>query len=369
MSTIIEKLQVNKNRLYSLLSYANEKTGVNDVSISDAIKTLCDGYGNGDSNSEFLIPINAEKAVSTQINADIVQGLANINELPFNVIYDLYGISTSNNSCIIASNASYITSLTPFDDGEISKVIVTMGDTDITNEVYTDGVINIPIVIGDIVITAYDYTYTKPVYNFDGKINDGISWTDTINGQSMTSSKGSFSFENNALIIDSENLFKIPTAYGSYGTFEVLVKISESFNPVNDSKWYRCSCIFGNELPGIQKDWGIIIDKNGYFAIGYAESSIASSSVRANDGQWHTLCLIVDINKKKLYIDGTLAVSVDNTMSGTDITKFGVGYNGDSSSFATAITGHIGRIKIFNACIPEFLVSVNYNNNLEWINS
>ena len=43
--TIGEKLESSKNALINLLSFANAKTGKTDANIGDAIKTLCDGYG------------------------------------------------------------------------------------------------------------------------------------------------------------------------------------------------------------------------------------------------------------------------------------------------------------------------------------
>lgn len=63
--------------------------------------------------------------------------------------------ATSNNSTSVAEQGQpYIATLTAASGCELSAVTVTMGGTDITSSVYTDGAINIASVTGDIVITA-----------------------------------------------------------------------------------------------------------------------------------------------------------------------------------------------------------------------
>lgn len=47
MSTISKKLTASKNGLTALLEYANQTTGQSDTDIGEAIRTLCDGYGQG----------------------------------------------------------------------------------------------------------------------------------------------------------------------------------------------------------------------------------------------------------------------------------------------------------------------------------
>lgn len=45
--TITDKITESKQSLDALLTYANGVTGADDTSIGDAVKTLCDGYGQG----------------------------------------------------------------------------------------------------------------------------------------------------------------------------------------------------------------------------------------------------------------------------------------------------------------------------------
>lgn len=211
-----------------------------------------------------------------------------------------------------------------------------------------------------------DTDVITPVYNFDGKIQNNYSWIDTINSKEITVGKGFFYWENDSLMLLKNTMyFNLPTDYGSYGTFEVLVKIDPSFISVANNYWYNCSCVFGCELGGTQRDWGIIIDRNGYFAIGYGYSSIASTDVIANDGEWHTLTMVVGESSMRFYIDGQLKQLVDITMSGTSISTYGVGWN--MSGENTSITGHIGTLKVWNTSLTETDVVSSYNNSLDWI--
>lgn len=103
----------------------------------------------------------------------------------------------------------------------------------------------------------------------------------------------------------------------SKGSFELYCKIPSSFIPKNNNYWYSCTCLFGCELSQTQQDFGIIIDKNGYFAIGYSTSSIASTNIKANDNKYHHLVLTVSDTDLKLYIDGDMKKQVTYSMSGT----------------------------------------------------
>lgn len=204
------------------------------------------------------------------------------------------------------------------------------------------------------------------VYNFDGKIHTDNGWVDTVSSKSMTIAKGSFVWEDSGLALTkSANYFNLPTDYGSYGTFEVLVKIDESFVPVSSTSWYNCSCIFGCELGGTQRDWAIIVDANGYFAIGHSYSTIESTDIRANDGEWHTLAMVVDSADMKLYIDGALKKTVTVTMSGSSISTFGVGWN--KSVSGTSITGHIATLKVWKVSLTEDEVINSYRLSVDWL--
>lgn len=56
--TIPEKLQASKDGLDALLNYANGVTGQDDANIGDAVKTLCDGFGQGGTGDSFPWYVN-----------------------------------------------------------------------------------------------------------------------------------------------------------------------------------------------------------------------------------------------------------------------------------------------------------------------
>lgn len=67
---------------------------------------------------------------------------------------NLTNCAIDNNATVVGKGDSYTATITPFANAEMQTVTVTMGGVDVTDTVYADGVINIPAVTGDIVITA-----------------------------------------------------------------------------------------------------------------------------------------------------------------------------------------------------------------------
>lgn len=80
----------------------------------------------------------------------------------YNIINTLTNVTNSNADTSVVENSSYSATLSPtlarhiLDDENIT---ITMGDVDITEDVYSDGEINIAEVTGDVVITANTITY------------------------------------------------------------------------------------------------------------------------------------------------------------------------------------------------------------------
>lgn len=67
---------------------------------------------------------------------------------------NLTNASSSNNAVSVEKNGSYITTISANEGYEIRSVVVKMGDIDITNNVYSNGVISIAEVTDDVVITV-----------------------------------------------------------------------------------------------------------------------------------------------------------------------------------------------------------------------
>lgn len=173
--------------------------------------------------------------------------------------------------------------------------------------------------------------------------------------------------KDNLLLLKDEKLDLDGTNYttitaptnDSYGTVEVTVQINTDFKPVSSWNWYECSTIFGCELPGTQKDWGIIIDRNGYFAIGYNTSTIYSSKVYALDGEIHTVTYTYTSGKLKFAVDGNIIGTISYTPGGNLCTEYGIGWNKDSSR--TAIQGTIYSVRYYNGELSDENIKLNQN--------
>ena len=88
----------------------------------------------------------------------------------YTITQDLNGVISSNTSTTVTSGSSYSTTLTVANDYEIDVVRVTMGGIDITNSCYSNKVINITEVTGNITIYVmaisidnFEYTNQLPI--------------------------------------------------------------------------------------------------------------------------------------------------------------------------------------------------------------
>lgn len=147
--------------------------------------------------------------------------------------------------------------------------------------------------------------------------------------------------------------------YVTYGTYELYCKISSEFVPNNDTRWTFCSCIFGREVAFEEKDFGLILDKNGNFAIGYAWSDIASTNIKGNDGQLHHLVLVIETNRLMLYVDGVLAKTVSKTMTGDTVPNYGIFSNIYES--VSQMEGSLYLFRYFNKSLTDEQIQNNYN--------
>ena len=143
------------------------------------------------------------------------------------------------------------------------------------------------------------------------------------------------------------------------GTYELYCSVNADFVQVNNNNWYNLSCIFGCELGATQKDFGLVIDKNGYFAIGYSNRTVGSTIIKAIDGKLHHLVLIVEINRILLYIDNILVKTIDYTMSGEIPVRYGIFWNKNTSN--TRVEGLFYLFRYFPTSLNEEQIATNYN--------
>ena len=148
----------------------------------------------------------------------------------------------------------------------------------------------------------------------------------------------------------------------AYGTVELFCKINSNFTPLQNSYWYNCSAIFGCELGDTQQDFAVIIDKNGNFAIGYANSSIQSSNIKANDGMFHHIVLTYESGNFYMYIDNVLAASVYYVMKGTVPVSYGIFWN--NANINTIVKGEVVLFRYYDRVLNDEERTINYNSCL-----
>lgn len=173
-------------------------------------------------------------------------------------------------------------------------------------------------------------------------------WRSTDDTKDMNRGSGTYSpvVGEYVEVNSSNNLLMRFDVIGSYYMFGIKCLVDPAFTPVNTNNWYQASCILGQEIGGQQQDFGIIIDKDGFFALGWANSNITSSSVSALDGEVHSLFVIADSTGIHLFIDGTEEVFETITMTGTQLYNMGVFYNSDNGN--TRVNGKIYRVGYFS---------------------
>lgn len=219
------------------------------------------------------------------------------------------------------------------------------------------------------ILTGYSYTFVEDnlflhyscLQNTAGGLDTNAStWYNLVGtGYNASAAKSGYSWDNG--LICNGGYFKTGNISRNTGTFEIIVKIPTTFSYNKWTHWFECSCIFGCELPSIQKDWGIIIDKNGCFAIGYGEASVESTGVGAVDGKMHSLCLTHNGSVFNLYIDGVLKATVNYVGSGTIPTSYGIMWNNSASG--TAVKGTVYGVRYYTSILTEKEISNNHGYN------
>ena len=142
---------VTEGSSYTTVITANDSTTMNSISV------LMNGV---DVTNEYATPIYGKST--------------------YTIIKNLSNCSSSNTSTSITEGSSYTTSITANDGYVLSSIIVVMGGYDITSSVVNRNNINIPNVIGNIVITvkaeSSGFTFTKYKRLDDGVL---VDYTDT----------------------------------------------------------------------------------------------------------------------------------------------------------------------------------------------
>lgn len=185
------------------------------------------------------------------------------------------------------------------------------------------------------------------------------SMTDSIN-QNNGTLYGTYTQTENSIIFNggyarTGNLSKLK------GTWEIYCKINEDFTPrdQNQNEWYYCSTIFGmDDSNNRVQDFGIVMNKDGYYGLGGFGSSVYYTSLKANDGQFHHITLIIDDLGVSLYIDGNLEYTVNCTFNTGVASQYGIFYN--ILSTGTVVKGELKLLRYYTRSLLPEEIRINY---------
>ena len=243
-NNIINDATVSSTTTYSSNKIEGIKENLNlqIISIEDEIKNIGNRTaGLTNTAKTLLISIlrnamfNSDQSENITLLADEL-GVGDSGETTQHTISNsLSNATTSNNAALINANTSYSTTITPNNGYTLSTVRVTMGGTDITNSVYSNGVITISNVTGNIVITAIatasssggstpaTYTVTNNLSNCstnnsNTSVNSGYVYMSTItanSGYTMSSIVVTMGGNNITSTAVSGNSINIPSVTGN----------------------------------------------------------------------------------------------------------------------------------------------------------
>lgn len=111
----------------------------------------------------FKMQVEKMDGSIVSIPADYVKQVTFLPVETYTVSYSLSGVSSSNNVSLLAEGMPFSTNLIPDDNCYISSISVTMRGYDITSTAYSEGVVNIDEVTGNIQISASSTLYSEGV--------------------------------------------------------------------------------------------------------------------------------------------------------------------------------------------------------------
>lgn len=183
----------------------------------------------------------------------------------YSVTNVLSHVTSSNSNQSVTAGSSYYAALTPENGYALNSVTVTMGGADITATAYTDGVVSIGEVTGNIVITA---TAEKAIVSIDLIAEYGYR-----DGYRMSTSTGNFSAGAGYVAIGYPNA--IPVGVADYPHGFVIEVAGANFNSLSHS---NCTwAIYQGTDPAVTSGVG------GYIRAGTQAVNGVSTTVELSD--------------------------------------------------------------------------------------
>lgn len=139
---------VNEGESYAAALTAEDGYVLADVSITmGGTDITATSYANGNIYIASVTGDIVITAAATEVTTNA-----------YSVTNNLVNVASNNSAVSVQENASYSATLTAAEGYELDSVTVTMGGVDVTATVYSDGVITISSVTGNVVITAIAVT-------------------------------------------------------------------------------------------------------------------------------------------------------------------------------------------------------------------
>ena len=221
------------------------------------------------------------------------------NAKNYNIAYNLTNVTLSNSATTIKKDLEYTTTIIPNENYSITNVIVTMGGEDITSTVYTDGVITIPSVTGDIeiIVVAEEIVIYNIAYNLTNVTLDNTQET-VIENQSYTAivtpteyyEITSISIVMNgvdgteALFDTTTNTINIPSVVGNVEITIVAEEVKIDC-PLCGEKECYCMTLKDFKATELEVDFAIAMKyQNRNF------STYTSANKTYNGYDWHCVC-------------------------------------------------------------------------------
>jgi hypothetical protein len=157
-------------------------TSDGDISYDDAEPDRLMGTANEHALDFVTINKVTQSVTLTRLGVGASRAYSYKGIVLYSITNALTNVSTNNSSGSVEEESNYTATLTVNDGYENLKVTVTMGGVDITSTVYSNGVVTIPVVTGNIVITAsateiLPYTNQIPLStDKDGSIYNDIGY-------------------------------------------------------------------------------------------------------------------------------------------------------------------------------------------------
>ena len=162
--TMSGAINMGANSITNLAAPTDDADAATKKYVDNAISAAISSSGSGlSSNAKTLLIAILRNAIYNSDQSENITELevelertsdGGSGAVKYTVENNLTNVTSDNSKVLVDANASYTATLTADDGCVLDVVTVIMGGEDVTASVYADGVITIPAVTGDVIITA-----------------------------------------------------------------------------------------------------------------------------------------------------------------------------------------------------------------------